>query len=114
MHRRLLQVSLFALLILLVGPRARAAHIIGGVMSYECLGNDEYRFTLKMYRDCNCTNCAPFDEIAPIAVYRCDGNGNCDGPGQQAPFQTANVRIGTILAPVPARDIETVVLVANR
>lgn len=27
------------------------AHIIGGDMTYECLGNDNYRITLKLYRD---------------------------------------------------------------
>ena len=30
-----------------------AAHIIGGEITYECLGNNEYRFTMKVYRDCN-------------------------------------------------------------
>lgn len=29
-----------------------AAHIIGGEITYECLGNDKYRFTMKIYRDC--------------------------------------------------------------
>ena len=28
-----------------------AAHIIGGEMTYSCLGNDVYRITLKLYRD---------------------------------------------------------------
>ena len=29
-----------------------AAHIIGGEITYECQGNDNYLFTLKVYRDC--------------------------------------------------------------
>jgi 4-amino-4-deoxy-L-arabinose transferase-like glycosyltransferase len=34
--------------------------------------------------------------------------------GEVRYLNTANVRIGTVLAPIPDRDIETVVLVANR
>jgi gliding motility-associated-like protein len=34
-------------------PSLFAAHIIGGEITYECLGNNEYRFTMKVYRDCN-------------------------------------------------------------
>ena len=30
-----------------------AAHIIGGEITYECLGGDNYRFTMIVYRDCN-------------------------------------------------------------
>ncbi|MEM6967365.1 MAG: PKD domain-containing protein [Bacteroidota bacterium] len=30
-----------------------AAHIIGGEITYECLGNNDYRFTMIIYRDCN-------------------------------------------------------------
>jgi gliding motility-associated-like protein len=33
------------------GP-LNATHIIGGEMTYECLGSGEYRVTMKVYRDC--------------------------------------------------------------
>lgn len=29
-----------------------AAHIIGGEITYKCLGNGDYEFTMKIYRDC--------------------------------------------------------------
>lgn len=29
-----------------------ASHVIGGSLSYRCLGNGQFRFTLVMYRDC--------------------------------------------------------------
>ncbi|RMF25303.1 MAG: hypothetical protein D6765_10570, partial [Bacteroidetes bacterium] len=51
----------------------QARHIIGGVITYECLGNGRYLFTMKMYRDCYDPNGAFFDDPAPIAVYE-DGN----------------------------------------
>lgn len=45
-------------------------HIIGGVMTYECLGNGLYAFTLKMYRDCSDPTAGGFDLAAPISVYK--------------------------------------------
>lgn len=71
------------LLFVLALSQLQARHIIGGVMTYECLGNDEYEFTLKVYRDCNCTECAEFDDPAYIAVYNCN---DCDGESQSNPF----------------------------
>jgi gliding motility-associated-like protein len=31
---------------------AQAAHIIGGEITYVCLGNNQYEFTMRIYRDC--------------------------------------------------------------
>ena len=58
-----------------------ARHIIGGVITYKCLGagqqanTNRYEFTMKMYRDCSCTNCANFDSspqgdrAATVTIY---------------------------------------------
>lgn len=44
----------FLLILAIFGIQsAFAAHIIGGEITYECLGNNDYRFTMKVYRDCN-------------------------------------------------------------
>lgn len=40
------------LLILLFGTQVRATHISGGEIYYHCLGGDQYRITLVVYRDC--------------------------------------------------------------
>lgn len=69
----------------------QARHIIGGVMSYECLGNNNYRFTLRVYRDCNCTNCAELDAVAEIGVYRCTSAGDCGGQSQANPYDEISV-----------------------
>lgn len=71
---------------------AEAKHIIGGVMTYECLGSGRYEFTLKLYRDCNCTDCAEFDPIASIGIYRCTGD-NCGGQNQNNPFREVEVSL---------------------
>lgn len=55
-------------------------------MTYECLGNDRYEFTLKVYRDCNCTNCAELDQFAEIGIYRCITPDDCGGQSQSTPF----------------------------
>lgn len=52
----------------------QATHIVGGNMYYQCLGNNNYRVTFEMRRDCfNGDERAQFDDPASIAVY--DGNG---------------------------------------
>ncbi len=47
---------------------AEGAHIVGGEISYQCNGNNNYTITLKVYRDCNSSG-APFDPNASIAIY---------------------------------------------
>lgn len=46
--------------------KANATHIAGAELSYECLGNDRYEVTLKLYRDC-LGGQAGFD--SPITLY---------------------------------------------
>ena len=43
-----------------------------GEIFYECLGGDQYRITLKVYRDC-LNGEAPFDNPATISVYNSAG-----------------------------------------
>ena len=45
-------------------------HIIGGVLSYECLGGGTYKFTMKMYRDCYDPTGAGFDNPAPFTFFK--------------------------------------------
>ncbi|MBK8490315.1 MAG: gliding motility-associated C-terminal domain-containing protein [Saprospirales bacterium] len=59
--------------------QAQGAHIIGGEFSYECLGGGNYRFTLRLYRDCAGGGAlfdgapgAPFS--ATVSIY--EGNSN--------------------------------------
>ncbi len=54
---------------------AGASHIVGGEISHEALGNNQYLVTLKLYRDCNplCTECAPFGDPEYIAIYSAAG-----------------------------------------
>jgi gliding motility-associated-like protein len=50
-----------------------ATHIVGGELTYECLGNDQYAITLTVYRDCY-TGQPPFDDPASIGVFDKDWN----------------------------------------
>lgn len=52
--------------------RSSAEHIIGGEMYYDFLGNDQYRITLTLYRDCQGTGAA-FDPLGNITIFT--GNG---------------------------------------
>jgi gliding motility-associated-like protein len=60
------------ILILFNGTLLRGTHIIGGELYYDCLGNNQYKITLKVYRDCF-NGQAPFDNPANITVW--NGNG---------------------------------------
>ncbi len=67
---------IYLFLVVLVPMAARGAHIVGGDMYYECLGNNEYRITLKVYRDCfsNGPNVADYDDPAFIGIFDASGN----------------------------------------
>lgn len=52
---------------------AKASHIVGGDMYYDYLGNNQYRITVIIYRDCASTG-APFD--IPLTVGIFDANDN--------------------------------------
>lgn len=45
-----------------------ASHIVGGEMYYDCLGNNQYKVTIKVYRDCN-SNGAGFDTPLNLGVF---------------------------------------------
>lgn len=42
-----------------------ANHLVGGELTYECLGGNDYRINLIIYRDCYSSG-APFDAVAAI------------------------------------------------
>jgi len=62
---------LLALACFCLPGKASATHIVGGEMTYTCLGNNEYEITLTVYRDCY--NGVPwFDNPAYVAIYNAD------------------------------------------
>ena len=73
------RIIFFALSLFFMHTAVRATHIVGGEMYYDYLGNNNYRVTLKVYRDC-INGQAPFDgqpqsgTIAYMHVF--DSNGN--------------------------------------
>lgn len=78
-----------------------ATHIIGGYMRYEQLGQapngeDSFRIILTVYRDCFGGQ-APFDNPAPIAIYR-------TGVAGGQPFRTFQVNRGPIVQIQPTID----------
>lgn len=52
---------------------SNASHLVGGDLFYDYLGGGNYRITLKLYRDCNCFNCAPFGDPEYISIYNAGG-----------------------------------------
>jgi gliding motility-associated-like protein len=62
------------LLLITLGLNANASHIIGGEIYYtKIAGTNDYKITLKIYRDGNCTNCAYYDDPANLVVFNSFG-----------------------------------------
>ncbi|MBK6902730.1 MAG: gliding motility-associated C-terminal domain-containing protein [Saprospirales bacterium] len=62
-------------LVLLPGSDLKASHIVGGDITYKCLGNNKYEIILNVYRDCYYGDpLAWFDNPAYIGIYRKSNN----------------------------------------
>lgn len=66
--RKACNISSLLLLLTVCTTEASASHIIGGEIRYQCLGNDQYKVILDVYRDCYYGQ-APFDHPAHISVF---------------------------------------------
>jgi len=53
---------------------AQASHIVGAELFYDCSGSNVYHITLKLYRNCLCTNCANYGDPEYLTIF--DGAGN--------------------------------------
>ena len=62
-HSNFLRFVFCCLMAIIFAPtqQVSATHLMGGDLSYECLGNNQYRITLRVYRDCNGINAASYE-----------------------------------------------------
>ena len=81
--------------LLLLSFSSKAAHLVGGEISYKCVGTgtngNTYQIRLTIYRDCNSSG-APFDMQAPITIY--------GGPNQNTVVQTVNTQNNRVIGRV--------------
>jgi len=64
--------KLYFLFLLILTPFiSKATHLVGGEMTYTCLGDNLYEIRLVIYRDCGPTNTngTGFDAIGDVAIY---------------------------------------------
>lgn len=66
-----LRLILNSIWIMLLSSQLYASHIVGGEMYYDCLGDNTYRITVKLYRDC-LSDGAEYDPMLPITVFNGD------------------------------------------
>jgi len=67
----------FVLLFFLSANDLEANHLVGGELSYECLGDNQFELSMIIYRDCDPNapaNSADFDNPATIFIADADGN----------------------------------------
>jgi hypothetical protein len=67
------RINYIVLILFLLLNKAYATHIVGGEIYYTCLGGDNYKITLKLYRDCF-NGQAAFDSPAFIGIYDASNN----------------------------------------
>ena len=88
--------SALALIALLLGSiRGYSAHLVGGELTYVCLGNNQYQIKLVVYRDCNSTGAqldpqssiGIYDGVQPILLHNLSVN---KGPTIPVPANTGN------------------------
>ncbi|MCW3104755.1 MAG: hypothetical protein JWO09_3195 [Bacteroidetes bacterium] len=68
------KIILLFIFLILFSFKNFAYHIVGGEIYYDCLGGNNYRITLKVYRDCYTTLGAPLDNPAIVSVFDASGN----------------------------------------
>jgi len=54
------------------GFQLNASHIVGGEIYYDSLGNNQYRVTIELYRDCQ-NSATPFDDPIQYTVFYANG-----------------------------------------
>lgn len=59
-------------ILLLICDAAQATHIVGGNMSFRCLGGDRYEIILQLRRDCK-NGQAQFDNPASVGIFNTAG-----------------------------------------
>jgi len=71
--QRAKKIFFFFICILFV-QKSFATHIIGGEIFYDCTGGNNYKITMKVYRDCTNPINAPFDVPASVFIFDAQGN----------------------------------------
>jgi len=61
----------FLIVFLSIPTSSHARHLIGGEMTYKCLGDGDYEINLSIYRDCS-SNEAALDPAVPITIQQCN------------------------------------------
>lgn len=93
-YKILITFCLMTAFIFLGGVSLTATHIVGGELTYRCLGNNQYEVTVVVRRDCeNGADDAEFDDPAIIGVYDIFGA-----------LQLAIGNLGTLQVPLTVDD----------
>ena len=70
-YKHIVKIILLLIVLIPIDSAVLAGHLVGGAMTYECLGNDDYKITLTLYRDCDGVG-ADFDLNAVLGIFNND------------------------------------------
>ncbi len=93
--KRFIQIALFAMVFLTGAMESKASHMMGGEITWECLSNGKYIFTMTLYRECG-TPAATMPTAAtiqgPVSIPVSLANGTT--PGIPNPLEISPVCAG--------------------
>lgn len=65
--------SILILFLCFIGLSLKASHIVGGEIYYDSLGNNQYKITIELFRDCQ-NSATPFDNPLSYTVFYANGS----------------------------------------
>lgn len=106
------KVFLFIVFLSFFAGRSHASHLMGGEITWQCLGAGQYTFTMKLYRDCNGATAAPslninvfnhpsVSSIAINLISSKDISPKCNGSGPSISCAAAEAQPGWPNNPTP-------------
>jgi PKD repeat protein len=102
--------SVFFLFFLVIScaTSLQASHITGGSMTYECLGNNQYKVKMTLFRDCNTVSqhivSPTFDNLSNFTIYN---------NSSTTPIQTIVAPYTPILGTLPNSSLQNCLLQPN-
>src|ERR1700748_3853958 len=65
LRKMLVRVNIIIIIITLLSLKSFASHMIGGDITYSCVGNNRFRLTITLYQDCQNGNQSAIEQDDP-------------------------------------------------
>lgn len=87
------RIRLLLYILMCLSPGAYASHIVGGEMTYTCLGNNIYQVRLDIYQDCLNGDPPAIAQDVPAIFSLFEGNGSLISVDNSIPYASAPIQV---------------------